>query len=672
MKFCPQCGGTYEGGAGFCPDDGTVLEAAPPVAVGQVLDGQYQIEAFIARGGMGTLHRARHILLGDKVVIKTLRPEMSSNSEWLRRFQREGQAARRFRHPNAVIVYDMRANPDGITYMVMEFVEGHTLDKELQKRGHFTPHEALEVLEPVARALDMAHTHGVIHRDLKPENVMLSRDGADRVQIKLLDLGIAKLRGVADAVAGGDDGAGLTVAGQILGTPYYMSPEQWGARPRDGNMEVDGRTDIYSLGIMFYELCAGHKPYIAGSLPEMQQQHLTVEPRPLNEVSPDVPVAFARAVAHAMAKDRNDRPLTVAEFADELRVALELTVEPRSAATLSGITVPQVPDASPAQGRALGTNAPVQPEARTVNQNTGHAKTSPGVINPGTSAPAAHASTSTTAPPPSAIWPAESAVGAAVSAPVAVAPVVVASPPVKRRSSMPLIAGVVGLLLLVAGAGGGWFVWQRMAAKEPVVSTPPKNGNAGVNNPPPAAPVEALSYWIEAFDKAGQVAGQRVVNDGAISLRSGQQFRFHFSPHERGYIYVLGPGPGNAPMTFLTARPTVGLLKTNQATAGADFSFPYGKDAVFQLDLNPGTEEYTVIFSPTPLLTPAFLAAPAEHELTPAEQAELENLRAQAQTGAVAMRVQDTSGAQPAVAVNVPGTGKTGQPIIFEIRIEHK
>ncbi len=688
MKFCPQCGGTYEGGAGFCPDDGTVLEAAPPVEVGQVLDGQYQIEAFIARGGMGTLHRARHILLGDRVVIKTLRPEMRSNSEWLRRFQREGQAARRFRHPNAVIVYDMRANPDGLTYMVMEYVDGHTLDKELQQRGHFTPHEALEVLEPVARALDVAHTHGVIHRDLKPENVMLNRDDAGRLQIKLLDLGIAKLRGIADAVAGGDDSAGLTVAGQILGTPYYMSPEQWGARQRDGNTDIDGRTDIYSLGIIFYELCAGHKPFIGGSLPEMQQAHLTEVPRPLNEVWPEVPVAFARAVAHAMAKERDERPATVAEFADELRVALEMTVEPRAATTLSSLAVaapppPQVPAAqTAAQERARNTNAPVQAEAQTVNQATGNATKQAGALS-GNTSPAAIAPTIATSATPAALWPSVSGVPAA-SAPVGVASLVepVVAPPVKGRSAAPLIAGVVGLVLLVCAAAGGWFVWQRMSAPgAPVVA----NGNANVGqntnaNGALAAPVEALSYWIEAFDTAGQVAGQRVANDGAISLRSTQQFRFHFSPRERGYIYVIGPGPrGNAPMTFLTARPTVGLLKTNQVAAGADFSFPYGAGAVFQLDRNPGTEEYTVIYSPSPLLTPAFLAAPAEHELTPAEQSELETLRAGAQTGTAALRVQDTSGAPPAVAVNVPGTGntgqpvgKSGQPVFFEIRIEHK
>jgi serine/threonine protein kinase len=652
MKFCPQCGGTFEGAPGFCPDDGTVLEDAPPLKIGQVLDGQYEIEAFIARGGMGTLHRARHILLGDRVVIKMLRPEMRSNTEWLRRFQREGQAARRFRHPNAVIVYDLRANADGFTYMVMEYVAGHTLDKELQQRGRFTPAEALEVLEPVARALDMAHTNGVVHRDLKPENVMLSRDDAGRLHVKLLDLGIAKLRGVADAVAG-EDSHGLTVAGQILGTPYYMSPEQWGAHPRDGNTDIDGRTDIYSLGIMFYELIAGHKPFIASSLPEMQQLHLKEMPRPLNEIAPDVPIAFSRAVERAMAKDRNDRYADVGEFADELRVALELTVEPHNSALLSSssITMPSLQQ----QGREAGvpTTAP-------------NGASTQGGAMPAHTAQAAYTPTS------AAAIAAQPATSASVAAPVT--PSVVPAPPVKPRANAPIIVGLLVVLLAVV-AGGGYLVWQRI---HPAVVTNANtnantNKNANTNGVAPA-PVEALSYWIEAFDSPTQTTGKRVANDGAISLRSGQQFRFHFTPSERGYIYIIGPGAkGNAPMTFLTARPTVGLMKTNQAAADADFSFPYGAGAVLQLDSNPATEEYTVIFSPTPLLTPAFLAEKAEHGLTPDEVAALETLRAEAQTGTTAARVQDTNGTQqPAVAVNVPGADKMNRPVIFDIRIEHK
>src|ERR687886_1933503 len=198
MKFCAACHSTFPDTESFCPNDGEVLQESPESFVGRVIDGKYRVEGFIAQGGMGAVYRARHILLGDEVVIKTLRSEMRSNAEWLKRLQREGKAARAFRHPNSVTVYDLSAGSDGMIYMVMEYVEGHTLDKELKRRGRFTPAEALEVLEPVADVLDSAHKRGVVHRDLKPENIMLGTDGRGGTTVKVLDLGIAKMLGAGE------------------------------------------------------------------------------------------------------------------------------------------------------------------------------------------------------------------------------------------------------------------------------------------------------------------------------------------------------------------------------------------------------------------------------------------------------------------------------------------
>src|SRR5262252_6852143 len=175
MKYCSICNEKYDDSVSFCPTDGEVLEEDPGSLVGTALYGQYQIEAMLGKGGMGAVYRARHILLGDRVAIKVLPPEMRSNAEWLRRFQREGQAARRFRHPNAVTVYDLRTSADGTIYMVMEYVEGHTLDAELKKRGRFSANEALEILTPIMSVLDTAHSMGVVHRDLKPENIMIGK-----------------------------------------------------------------------------------------------------------------------------------------------------------------------------------------------------------------------------------------------------------------------------------------------------------------------------------------------------------------------------------------------------------------------------------------------------------------------------------------------------------------
>src|SRR5678816_117730 len=321
MKYCTTCKAKYDDSVSFCSIDGEVLEADPASIVDTVLDGQYQMEALLGKGGMGAVYRARHILLGDRVAIKVLPPEVRTNAEWLRRFRREGQAARRFRHPNAVTVYDLRTAADGTIYMVMEYVEGHTLDHELKTRGQFTAREAFEILTPIMSVLETAHAMGVVHRDLKPENIMVGQpaEGGEPV-VKLLDLGIAKMREIA-----GDNGGNtaLTMAGQVLGTPYYMSPEQWGEIPRDGSSEIDGRADLYSLGLVFYEMIAGRRCFAGNTLHELRREHVTTTPRPLHEVVADVPRGFSDAIVRATAKDRGDRQASARALADELRAGLD-------------------------------------------------------------------------------------------------------------------------------------------------------------------------------------------------------------------------------------------------------------------------------------------------------------------------------------------------------------
>src|SRR5213594_4950820 len=321
MKYCSTCNQKFDDTLSFCPTDGEVLEEDPAAMIGLVLDGQYQIEALLGKGGMGAVYRARHILLGDRVAIKLLPPEMRSNTEWLRRFQREGQAARRFRHPNAVTVYDLRTSADGTIYLVMAYVEGNTLDAEFRNHGRFTPAEAVAMLEPIMSVLNAAHAMGVVHRDLKPENIMIGKlsTGGDSV-VKLLDLGIAKLREVAGAEKTGS--TNLTIAGQMLGTPYYMSPEQWGELPRDGSSEIDGRADIYSLGIVCYEIVSGARPFSGVTLSELRREHTSIVPQPLHEFVPNVPEGFSRAIARAIAKDRGDRQATAGELANELKSSL--------------------------------------------------------------------------------------------------------------------------------------------------------------------------------------------------------------------------------------------------------------------------------------------------------------------------------------------------------------
>jgi formylglycine-generating enzyme required for sulfatase activity len=313
MKICPVCQKQFEESLNFCPVDGEVLDIDKSSLIGTVLDGQYQIDALLGEGGMGTVYRARHILLGDNVAIKILSGNFNNDPESLRRFLREGQTARRFRHPNVVSVHDLRTMPDGTAYMVMEHILGQTLKEVLEERGPFSVKEALETINPIADALNSAHDLGIVHRDLKPENIMFGKTNDGQAVIKLLDLGIAKVFNDRITAATRND--------QILGTPGYMSPEQWGSKPKDGGPKIDNRADIYSLAIVIYELISGRLPFDGDSLHEIASQHLFSPAPLLHEEKSNVSSAFSEVLAKAMSKDRSLRPATCLDFIQELTAA---------------------------------------------------------------------------------------------------------------------------------------------------------------------------------------------------------------------------------------------------------------------------------------------------------------------------------------------------------------
>src|SRR5215831_2912124 len=476
MKYCSLCNEKYDDSVSFCPTDGEVLEEDSGSLVGKALDGQYQIEAMLGKGGMGAVYRARHILLGDRVAIKVLPPEMRSNTEWLRRFQREGQAARRFRHPNAVTVYDLRTSADGTIYLVMEYVEGNTLDVELKKRGKFTPAEAVTVLTPVMSVLNAAHAMGVVHRDLKPENIMIGKPstGGEPV-VKLLDLGIAKLREVAGSEPTGS--TNLTVAGQMLGTPYYMSPEQWGELPHDGNSEIDGRADIYSLGVVIYELIAGKRPFDGLTLPELRRQHISVTPAPLRDVA-GVPESFSLAVARAMAKDRSERQSTAGELEKELVAALasQGIVPSSSVAHLASEpgAVSRGTVTSPHQTAATLLTG-INESAVSTAELPAETATMPTVISQPKEAAAP--------PPPSPV------AGRAPSITPAVAPA--------RKGGALLVAGVgLVVVLLIAGVGG-YFVMHAMMNKPGAKTTASNSSSNSTCGGDLAGTHELGRYWLQ-------------------------------------------------------------------------------------------------------------------------------------------------------------------------------
>ena len=669
MKYCTACKAKYEDSVTFCSIDGEVLEADPVAIVNTVLDGQYQMEALLGKGGMGAVYRARHILLGDRVAIKVLPPEVRTNAEWLRRFRREGQAARRFRHPNAVTVYDLRTAADGTIYMVMEYVEGHTLDVAIKTRGRFSAAEALDILTPIMSVLDTAHAMGVVHRDLKPENIMIGKpDESGQPVVKLLDLGIAKMR----EIAGGDNGGNtaLTMAGQVLGTPYYMSPEQWGEIPRDGSSEIDGRADIYSLGLVFYEMIAGRRCFAGNTLQELRREHVQTRARPLVEVVPDVPRGFSDAIERATAKDRGDRQPTAGTLASELRAGLStpsgaaVNVQPpvltdtvvegkrNTNADVNAPTILTVDGAptSPPAGRAVSTHDATVYEPGTVYEP---AKPRP---NPGVAATVAESATM-----------AESVATVPHVAKPAPPPVAVATPaPSKSKAGLVIGVVVVFVILLVAGVGG-FLVWTKMKSNNTATNTTNVNTTSGTVN----TPVEVSRYYIE-LEPEGK---PKTKIAGLVPVASGQDFKFHFTFNEDGYLYVVGPGEKNQPTAFLTTKPLARTgLNSNKVSKGVAFSFPKDdEDNVHSLtlDTNPGTDNFTIIFAKTPLSSPSFLSEPVTgNPLSAAQQAELKAFVSKYQTKPPLTELDESTAGAPFIRVKA-APDQTSNPIVFDIRIQH-
>lgn len=674
MKYCTACNAKYDDSVSFCSVDGEVLEADPASIVNTVLDGQYQMEALLGKGGMGAVYRARHILLGDRVAIKVLPPEVRNNAEWLRRFRREGQAARRFRHANAVTVYDLRTAADGTIYMVMEYVEGHTLDVAIKKRGRFSAAEAFQILNPIISVLDTAHSMGVVHRDLKPENIMIGKAENGPPVVKLLDLGIAKLREIAGAENGGN--TALTMAGQVLGTPYYMSPEQWGEIPRDGNSEIDGRADIYSLALVFYEMIVGRRCFSGNTLNELRREHVTTQPKPLHEVVPDVPRAFSDAIERATAKDRGDRQATAAIMERELRAAL--TSEPAPQNVEQTPALMETVAINGELGTSSDLNAPTMIGMESATPTSAQADrpgatTAATVFEPVPRAPAP-------APPK-----ADPNMAAATVAEPATIPSVVTVPHMrsstgalpqvspqptasKSKTGLFIVAAVL-VALLLGGGVAGFLIWNKSRSNTVATTGPPPPTDPNPNGVA-AAPRELTRYWLElAPSKTG---GKTTRVAGREPMASGQSLKFHFVFNESGYLYIFGPGRNNQPTAFLTTKPIPDSgVTSNQVVQGRDFSFPSGPGNNLTLDKNPGTDNFTVIFAKSALPAPAFLNAPVTGEpLSAAQQAELKAFADKYREKAPLTELDESTAGAPAVRVRVR-PDQTGNPIVFDVRIQH-
>jgi len=306
----------------ICPKDGSPLQAditsAEPIPVdplvGRTLDDKYHLEARLGIGGMGTVYRARHVLIDRPVAVKVLNQRFVEDEAARTRFRREARAAGRLQHTNAVTDTDFGESHDGYVYLVMELLEGRTLRDVLAKEAPLDAARSVSLMMQIAAAVAAAHEAGIIHRDLKPANVFIVQRAEVPAVVKVLDFGIAKL--AAESLEE-DEPMTLTAAGAMIVPPRYMSPEQC-----DG-AELTPAADVYSLGVILYEMLTGSVPF-SGSTPlAIAMKHTSETPRRPREFVSSIPPALEQVVLHALEKRAQDRPANAAEFREELRATAE-------------------------------------------------------------------------------------------------------------------------------------------------------------------------------------------------------------------------------------------------------------------------------------------------------------------------------------------------------------
>ncbi len=328
--------------------------------VGQTLDGRYYIERKIGEGGMGVVYAARHAVIERPLAIKVLKREVMRDAATIKRFEQEAKAASRIGHPNIVDVTDFGTTPTGMTYQVMEYVAGVTLGAALRKSAPFPLTRTIRVGTQIARALGAAHEKGIIHRDLKPENVfLLDRDGRTDF-VKIVDFGIAKVSTLDAEGNRMGDGPKLTRAGSVFGTPEYMAPEQ-----AAGRADVDGRVDLYALGVLLYEMTTGRVPHRGETMVRTLAMVMMDPIEPPSKVRPDVMISteLELVIMKALAKKREDRYPTMAALVSALEqiqepIGVSLTGSPVYAL----MALPPGADASaigPVPNPSLGQTAPI-------------------------------------------------------------------------------------------------------------------------------------------------------------------------------------------------------------------------------------------------------------------------------------------------------------------------
>jgi serine/threonine-protein kinase len=436
--------------------------------------GNYQIVQSLAGGGMGTVYLAVHPGIGKRVAIKVLHPQLCSDAELVSRFFQEARAVNEIRHPNIVDITDFGETDDKLTYLVMEFLEGRTLRDAIDSEKALAPDKVATFARQIASALGAAHRVGIVHRDLKPGNIHLVADpesGGERA--KLLDFGVAKLLGPQH------NSAHHTQAGAVLGTPYYMAPEQVLARP------VDARTDVYSLGVVMYEMLTGQRPFQGEVVVEIMNKVVRETPPPPSFVRPGIPPWFDQLVMQCMEKAPEARPQDMAAVVQALQAGA-----PRAtalAATMAAVR--PLPTAG-----APGPTTAARPAEATMARRSGVARL-----------PAAAES---------AALPRRSPLAG-----------------LSRSQRMAVIGGGSGL---VGAVVVGIVIATIGRPKAPPVPPPPPVATLTINSTPPGAQVVRL--------EDGALLGNAPVKEA----QPADNRRLHYKLHLEGYVDARVPFPFDA------------------------------------------------------------------------------------------------------------------------------
>ncbi len=310
MKECPSCRRCYPDEINHCPQDGDAT--APSLLGDPTLDARYLLERRLGQGGMGVVFQARHIFLKTSHAIKVILPDLVGNDPMLTtRFRQEALAAAAIRHPNIIAVTDFGVVRGTMPFLVMEFVRGRSLQDILANERVMSPQRAWEYISAIAAGVGAAHRQNIVHRDLKPLNIMVQDDVPISEGLKILDFGLAKIKS--------GELLGSFVQAQtsgLMGSPFYMAPEQW------SDEEPDARADIYSLGVILYQMLAGEVPFKGSSIPSIMKKHLTLPPPSFQSMGASVPPAIESVVRHALEKEVEARIDSVPSFLRDLHAAL--------------------------------------------------------------------------------------------------------------------------------------------------------------------------------------------------------------------------------------------------------------------------------------------------------------------------------------------------------------